>query len=393
MISKSHHSTYKFCYDQDRIDELAADRKLETNEIHPANDFYGQASVIKRYCRLPESYQLKSVVEHGVMYTDEMWHYDKEACLASNLAFSHDRAEIQRKDSGKPSIAIGSGFHYAKGIVDREQKPVDRMGTIAFPCHSSHTIQYVFDYEDYADKLVSLPSWMQPVYVCMYWKDILSGKHKPYVDRGLPIVTAGHMFDRDFLIRSYDICRRFQYAVGNDIGSYLYNAVSSGCVFFYLHSSLIEIRVPETEVKNVAHGREDYTQLQEYCARLFAAPYESLSPEQEAFINRFVGMDCVKSPEELRAVLKQTEKWDKTRRVVSPHSATSQTLALPPYFHRKLVRPARLVRKIGRSIGKRVGLVKRTKPNLDAAPAESNSNPKYRVYVEGKNAEGKNKAA
>ncbi|HMP80454.1 MAG TPA: hypothetical protein PKD54_13450, partial [Pirellulaceae bacterium] len=352
MIIRSATTAYQFAYQQEDLETICEDRQLVTSEIHPANDFYGQASVIKRYVGLPNDYQLKAVVEHGVMYMPTMWEYDRLACLASNLAYSRYRATLQRRSSGKPSLAIGSGFHYAKQLVDREHAPVERRGTIAFPCHSSHTILYTFDYDDYARRLQQLPDWMQPVYVCVYWKDVLRGHHLPYVQAGLPVVSAGHMYDSDFMLRSYDICRRFQFAVGNDIGSYLFNAIISGCKFSYVHSGDIEIQIPENELQNVPHGRSDFQAIQAECARLFAELTPELTPQQIAFVNRFVGLDCVQSPAALRRILRRTEFFDRWYPVRSPASPTSPHWVLPPSWHRSMVNVGRFARKVSRSIRK-----------------------------------------
>jgi hypothetical protein len=81
--------------------------------------------------------------------------------------------------------------------------------------------------------------------------------------------------------------------VGNDIGSYLFNAIISGCKFSYVHSGDIEIQIPENELQNVPHGRSDFQAIQAECARLFAELTPELTPQQIAFVNRFVGLDCV----------------------------------------------------------------------------------------------------
>ena len=57
----------------DNIYELSKDRPLKSTEIFQPNDFYGHASIIKRYVKLPENYQIKAAIEHGAGIGGNIW--------------------------------------------------------------------------------------------------------------------------------------------------------------------------------------------------------------------------------------------------------------------------------------------------------------------------------
>ena len=78
-------------FDQDRPDKLCQDRELVTSEIHESNDFYGQASVLKRYAGLPLRYSLKAVLEHAPVVQDNMWQHDRGARLPINFSCTEQR--------------------------------------------------------------------------------------------------------------------------------------------------------------------------------------------------------------------------------------------------------------------------------------------------------------
>lgn len=73
----------------------------------------------------------------------------------------------------------------------------------------------VFDVESYIDQLEALPETFHPLSVCLYWKDLLMGRALPFLKRGIPVYTAGHMFDPLFYDNFYKILSMFRYATAN----------------------------------------------------------------------------------------------------------------------------------------------------------------------------------
>jgi hypothetical protein len=330
-----------FLLNQEDLHSLCRDRPLVTPEIHEPNDFYGQAAVLKKYGGFPDHYSLRAVLEHGLFFDDWMWDVDRFARLPLYFSSSAHRARIQTRETGRSSIPIGFGFLYAmstfRAIHGNEEEKNIRRGTIVFPSHSTHHVTAVYDHEAYAGTLEALPERHKPVTVCIYWKDFLHGYHVPYEKKGFPIVTAGHIFDPDFLYRFYDICRHFQYSTSNNIGGHLFYSIKSGCSFFY---------TPSNEITHEVHADVPVggftsmsRMIKERMISLFSEPKEAMDREQMEFVDEYVGTAHFKNCEELGDLFRFSEKMDKAwNKTGIPGNAKSSSLVstLPTYWQRKL---------------------------------------------------------
>jgi hypothetical protein len=336
-----------YCLGQDDPAALCADRPLRTREIFKQNDFYGQASVLKHYAGLPQAYRLKGVLEHGVVLDDLMCAEERDVRLATIFSCSGRRAALQQRHTRKRTVPIGFGYLYAMRLAEARLPAVpesQRQGTLAFPCHSTRTIHAAFDHADYARRLAALPSELQPVVVCIYWKNYLDGDWRAYAERGLSIVSAGHIYDNQFLLRFHDLARRFRYACTNKIGTHLFQTVASGCRFFFLPSSDIEWDVPSERLASIGRVNPGYAETESEALRLFAAPVDEITSAQLEFASRFLGTSDIKSPAALRQVLLAAECRDKFL-PLGERGVQGRSEAVPPFLSRPL---ARLRRWLGK---------------------------------------------
>lgn len=330
-------SNYRFQYRQTEIETICADRELSTPEIHFANDFYGQASILKRFAGIPEKRPLKAVLEHAPLFSRYMWDQDRDADLALNFSVSEQRGRMISDISGKRSIPIGFGYYYAMELyrqLHAEESTGHRNGSVVFPFKSTHAIKTNFDHQDYAQRLLALPAKFQPVVCCIFWKDFLHGSHIPYQDAGIPVISAGHMFDSNFLLAFVDICKQFKYAISNELGSYVFLSVATGCPFFYLNSSEITRDIPVALRSNYCRNDTDFESVNENSKALFAKPTDVIRPEQQQFVDQILGKDFVRPRDELLRLVRFAERYD--RFVPLPNRGTrSRILPLPAYARRK----------------------------------------------------------
>jgi hypothetical protein len=336
-----------YCLGQDDPAALCVDRPLRTREIFKQNDFYGQAAVLKRYAGLPQAYRLKGVLEHGIVLDDLMCAEERDARLATIFSCSARRAALHERHTRKRTVPIGFGYLYAIRLAEARlpaNSDSERKGTLAFPCHSTRTIQAAFDHVDYARRLAALPSELQPVVVCMYWKNYLDGDWRAYAEQGLSIASAGHIYDDQFLLRFYDLARRFRYACTNKIGTHLFQTVASGCRFFFLPSSDIEWDVPANRLASIGRINPGYAETEAEAQRLFAVPADEITPAQREFAERFLGAGDVKSPTELRQLLLAAEFRDKFL-LLGERGVQGRNETVPPFLSRPL---ARLRRWLGK---------------------------------------------
>lgn len=353
----SRYANFRFPLLENQPEQICQPRELVTSEIHPANDYYGQASVLKRYAGLSLQDSLRLVVEHGINLDDIVWPFDANAPLPMIGSCSDWRAEVHRNKTAKVAVPIGFGYLYARHVVadllGPDPSSNDRRGIIAFPCHSTHTIKARFDHFDYARRLAELSTDSNPVAICAYWKDFLDGSLQPYIDQGLMVVSCGHLYDPDFMLRFHNICRQFKTAVSNAIGTHLFQAVASGCNFHFLDSSHVVFEIPEHEKAACGQFNPRFQAAEKEARELFAYPSESISPQQQAFVDRFIGTHHRLSRPELRRLFEKAKRWDRfVPRTVRMDNGSS--VWAPTAVARRFKKPLYRLQRIGHSIAKRL---------------------------------------
>lgn len=221
---------------QKDLGRLCADRSLKTKEIFGPNAFYGFDFIIKKYAGLPKDYPLKIVVPHGVRLGDNMWEPEIKAPLP--VTFTYDKRwktiyqQTCRTYGIKKLVCLSaSPFLYLADLLKNQPQP-KREGTIFFPAHSTHHIVAKSNFEAIADALSKIDDKYKPVTVCVYWKDFNMGHHLPFQNKGMKIVSAGHMYDPYFLFRFYHLCSMHSYSASNALGSHLFYSFQCGCSFF-----------------------------------------------------------------------------------------------------------------------------------------------------------------
>lgn len=209
-------------------------RQIEALAAQPLPDepyWYGLGYHILDMCELPATFPLRFQMHHGPMIDPEPFRMYTESRLP--ILICHEGfAETLQGQPGRKIMVLGAPqvrYRRYQGIV----QDVDACGTIAFPCHSTHHIDTEFDHSVYAEQLRTLPERFQPVSVCIYALDLLKGRHRPYLEAGLPILSAGHMADPGFTTRLYDFLRRARFTTGNEIGTHSILSLEMGIPYFH----------------------------------------------------------------------------------------------------------------------------------------------------------------
>ena len=340
---------YHFLLDQDKPQKICAVRASGCSEIFEPNSYYGNESILLRYAGLRGNESIKAVIEHGVPTEDSIWEAETHAQVNSILTVTARRGQLLTKNSGKICVPIGFSFLYAmENFISRypvEKLNTSRAGTVVFPAHSSQYIITDFDYESYADELIHLPGKYHPIVVCMYWKDFLLENYKPFLRRGLPVVSAGNMYDNLFQYRLYDICRHFKYATSNIVGTHLFSSVKAGCSFFFTSQpSCVSYSNPLNAP--LKPNPSIPSEVEALAYKLFQIPVNCTTLEQLRFVNSTIGANHFRGKKEMRAILRLLDIYDKLPSLASAAMLGPRFL-LPPFLHRRLSRLVRRFRKNG----------------------------------------------
>lgn len=315
---------------QRRLEILCTDRPLQTKEIFFANAYYGIDQILKEYAGLPSGYRLKMIVPHGICLGEESyWEAEAKALVPAVYCYPPYRSAIYQRATDKLVISSASPFLYLLRLLEHQPKP-ERTGTIVFPSHSTHRITVRMDFEALAEALVELDEEYHPITVCVYWRDFNLGHHLPFQERGLQVVSAGHMYDPYFLARLYHLCSMHRYAAGNGLGSHLFYSVASGCSYFHLdafqYSVFGESQALFTDVASPSGGIEATVRV------LFGRPRSSTTPEQRELVDYYLAAEYAKPSSELREQLLTAERLDRTGFVAS--NSGHRRLVIPPLYRR-----------------------------------------------------------
>jgi len=298
---------------QSNLHELCSGKWRKSDEIFYGNIFYGMDFILKKYTDLSLEYPLKVVLGgHGPNLSEEyVWVEEITACLPVIQVYPPYRKKayskaIEQYGAEKVLTLSAAPFLYLVELLKQYAKP-EKKGTIFFPAHSTPLVKTEIEFEILAEELVNLSAEYQPVTVCIYWVDFNLGRHIPFQNRGLRVVSAGHMYDPLFLFRLYHLCSQHQYSGGNAPGSHIFYSIKSGCSYFHL----------DTVKYSITSDNEERTKLDTAVTPsireaelnfLFSYPYPFPTAEQMNVVDYYLGADYIGSPQEIREHLLEAEE-------------------------------------------------------------------------------------
>ena len=188
--------------------------------------YYGAFSVLKEYAGL-ETFLLppcKLGLQHGYVFEILTWEQSK--LELRNLVWSDKLVQMyQEHTDNKDIYAVGAPFFYASSLMSKEQiaNEKKRLGRnlLAFPMHSSVCCDTDFAPDKFLSILEEERKKFDSVRVCIYWKDILRGAHKVYLEHGFECVCNGHINDINFLRRQKALFEIADATISNGIGSHV----------------------------------------------------------------------------------------------------------------------------------------------------------------------------
>jgi hypothetical protein len=290
------------------LDFVCRPRTAPAHEIFQPNAYYGNDLVLKLYAGLAPDRPLKVVVPHGIVYNESyVWEAERQAPLPAVLVYSAHRARAYRQATRKLQIRSAVPFAYLARLLG-DAGPAARTGTLFFPAHSSHRTTTQGNFAGMAEALTRFDARYQPITVCIYWRDYEMQYHRAFLDRGLRVVSAGHMFDPSFLYRLYHLCRTHRYAAGVHAGSSLPFSVLAGCRWFRLRGFDMTYSGQHAHLAADFSGRGAPLDAME---QVFAEPVEEITARQSALVGEICGLDSLLGPTELRSVLEMADRLDR----------------------------------------------------------------------------------
>ena len=245
-------------------------------------------------------------VQHG--YVFEIRNWEKAKLEKRNLVWSKKLVDMYHEHTSNPDVyAIGAAFFYANSLLDKEQLEIEkkRLGhnLLAFPMHSQGNVDTNYDPNKFLNVLIDERKRFDTVRVCMYWKDILRGSHKVFLDAGFEVVCNGHIFDLNFLRRQKTLFELADSTISNGVGSHIGYSLFMGKPHW-----LIDDEYEYVDTKNGGDAKDmtDVAQRDNF-QRVKTAFLDNfdyyITQIQRDVIDEFWGISDMKKPDELKQLL------------------------------------------------------------------------------------------
>lgn len=303
----------RFEAEQSDLEALCSPGVRRSCEVWPGNADYGSAEVLRRYAGLRRGASVCAVIPHGIYFDrNALSPSERDAHLPAVLVFPDYLTPMYRRGTRMATIPSASPYVYADALVEDAGT---REGTLFFLAHSTPLVRAKVDWEALAAEVASLPERMRPVSVMVYWQDYLHGHHRPFEDRGLRIVSAGHSDDPEFLLRLAYLIKRHRYAASNGIGSYIFYTTHSGLPFRLWGSRSryeIDDEAGFAEMARTTGGLEwPPPDPDELLVRTFSVDAEAPTPEQLELSDYYLGREHMLEPDRLASLLRWLASLDK----------------------------------------------------------------------------------
>ena len=252
-------------------------------------EVYGFGKYIREYGYYPFFLPLCVYTDHGPGGIDEPAKHELESPAPTQLYHSPQAVKNWHRFTAKPCYCLYSPFVYyrkSRGI----ERALDAGGTLAFPAHTTQSIEDISDIGMYIDQLLAMPEEFQPVSVCLHMHDVNKGRYKTFMERNIPVFTAGSVSDYRFTERFYSILRNFAYATSNLVGSYTYYAIEMGIPFSIYGNRQKYINKDDP---NICIGEYDpYKEDKAYkrAHDIFTGLFTSITSEQKEMVDTGLGI-------------------------------------------------------------------------------------------------------
>lgn len=284
-------------YTEKELTELCSESDLQCYHGRSSLPFwtteaYGFGKWLRKYALYPRKHPIYLYSDHsGPSFTNEIFEYDFQFAHAFGMLFHTPAVVTKWNETHKPkAYTLYSPFVFCRKALRMQAKPEAR-GTIAYPSHSLPDIDDVSDIEKYISDLRALPDEYQPVAVSLHYHDINKGRHRIFLDSGIPVYTAGTPHDYRFTERFYSILSNFKYSTSNFLGSYIFYSIEMGIPFFFHGDKPVfkkAIHNSEADFNFKAVGNS--INSGDYIYNLFDGRQAHITQEQKRFVHNQLGL-------------------------------------------------------------------------------------------------------
>ncbi|MBQ2666252.1 hypothetical protein [Methanobrevibacter sp.] len=285
-----------------------------------ASGVYGIDKSLKEYCGFDNDYKIKAFIEHGINFSEYFeCGFRVHESLPSIMMSPFRENLIKNQKNNHGAYSIGPFIHYANPLLknnDYKEKK-EELGTnlLVFPAHSTLGGTTNFSITDFCDKIQDMGSEFDTVTISLYWKDVELGRDKFYKKYGFEVMTAGYMYDPYFLNRLRSIIELSDLTISNEIGTSSFYALVLGKPHIILPMN-VKYNIEKTDGKYLSLVAEESYDSTVKSAKVndieliknsLLKSEGKITNQNKEIINKYSGIYCVKSKEDLRKILLECE--------------------------------------------------------------------------------------
>lgn len=348
---------------------------LKSDEFLP--DIYSIRYTLNQYAGMPNDYPIRGSIEHAPQLSKLLAGAFSVHNSLPSIVCSKFRAElIESEDGNHGAYSVGPYIAYANHAYTKQKiiEEKKRLGKslLVFPAHSLQGLDANYNFEDFINQIKSIGEDFDSIRICLFWKDILEGKYKYYLDDDFELITGGNIYDPLFMSRLKTIIETSTVTMSNRLGTHL-----GYCVFMnkphYLYSSNVKIEKSKTDGEKISNHQYKFSRLfeeslgnDEHIMELiqeFSVYRENISKKQHELINYYWGVDQIKSKREIRELIYLLDgKYNYSHQVYDTFFRQSEEINS---LKAKLYEQSNLIKKQKKKLAKQNVLIESQFKDLD----------------------------
>lgn len=263
---------------------------------------YSQGRIFREYARFPEELPLNIYADHGIPVNFKVAQHELENRAYAFFSYHEKKYQLVKEQCRQPCFKVPHPliWYRREHGIEQVENP---QGTLFFAVHSTPDVPVFYDVSEVCNKLKQLPDDMQPVVVCLYMTDVHNGYHLKYLEQGIPVYTAGNVWDIRFVDRFYNLLKNFRYTASNAFGTYLFYSIEMGIPFMYFQQDHYYYNFSD---KNLPLGRYSSSNNIFNLLELFSGFSQKITKQQKHLVEYYIDMKNYISREEMFEVLKKS---------------------------------------------------------------------------------------
>lgn len=271
------------------------------------SNFYGINDSIKKFIGIKI---INHSIEHGLYFGNYIPFATFLKTTKSIITFSENRKKhLIANGIKKPIYIIGPYIHYAAITLSENEfkKLKQSLGRtfLLFPTHSIKDFNVDIDVLELIKKVKKIASNYDSIIVCLYYKDILDKIYPKYFqDAGFKIVTAGNLYDINFLSRLKLIIELADFTASNSIGTH-----TGYCVYLNKPHFVIKqkIKMSKDSKTSIIEYRDDQQIIsmekeKDEIIKEFTKYSLEITESQKQIIDKYWGTSSIKNKMELKKI-------------------------------------------------------------------------------------------